>query len=450
MFSAFFNRTNEHLKEVLHGASVALLLRVVGALLSFGLNVAIARVLGPEQAGIYFLALTIVVMASVLSRMGLDNAMLRMVAAGADQKNWGVVQTVYRHGMRAASIASVLILIALALAADLLSVQVFDKPLLATPLRVMALAILPVSLVYLNSESLRGLKRIRDSQLLLNVAIPGLTLPLLLIMGPVWQGFGAALAYTVATSVVALAGLMLWRKVCPPITEAVGAKEEKETKRTLFGAAPSLFGISLLSLIMTSAATLALGVWASSEDVAVFSIADRLAMLTGFTLLAVNAISAPKFAALHHRGDRDALNALARSSTQLMAVTATPVLLLLLLFPEWILGFFGPSFTTGSTLLRVLMIGQLVSVLTGSVGYLLMMTGHEAGLRNLLFVSTGLCIVSLIIFVPLWGAMGAALSVTLTTTFRALVSVVVLERATGIKSFLSFSQPDNPPNAPGK
>ena len=46
--------------DVLQGSSVALILRVGGAVLALAFNLVLTRLLGAEGAGIYFLALTIV------------------------------------------------------------------------------------------------------------------------------------------------------------------------------------------------------------------------------------------------------------------------------------------------------------------------------------------------------------------------------------------------------
>ncbi|MBU1615458.1 hypothetical protein KJ693_09145 [bacterium] len=47
-----FNRLDLHMQEVVHGVSIAFVLKVLGA--RFGFNVLLARMLGAEGAGIYF------------------------------------------------------------------------------------------------------------------------------------------------------------------------------------------------------------------------------------------------------------------------------------------------------------------------------------------------------------------------------------------------------------
>ena len=53
------------------------------------------------------------------------------------------------------------------------------------------------------------------------------------------------------------------------------------------------------------------------------------------------------------------------------------IALILLTFAAPIMGWFGPSFVAGTWSLKILVLGQLVSALCGSVGYLMAMTGHQ-------------------------------------------------------------------------
>ncbi|NQU08001.1 MAG: hypothetical protein HQ583_05525, partial [Candidatus Abyssubacteria bacterium] len=46
-------RLDGHMLEVVNGASVALVLKVLGAGLAFGFNILLARMFGAEGAGIY-------------------------------------------------------------------------------------------------------------------------------------------------------------------------------------------------------------------------------------------------------------------------------------------------------------------------------------------------------------------------------------------------------------
>ncbi|HET9870607.1 MAG TPA: hypothetical protein VFR02_08950, partial [bacterium] len=95
-----------HLGEVVEGAAAAFLLRALGAALAFGFNWLVARRYGAGGAGIFFLALTVLAFATVLGKMGLDNSLLRFIAANAAVRHWKAVKGVYARGMTLALLVS--------------------------------------------------------------------------------------------------------------------------------------------------------------------------------------------------------------------------------------------------------------------------------------------------------------------------------------------------------
>jgi O-antigen/teichoic acid export membrane protein len=144
-------------------------------------------------------------------------------------------------------------------------------------------------------------------------------------------------------------------------------------------------------------------------------------MLIGFFLTSINTIAAPKFASLYVKGEMRALSKTARQSSALMVLTMTPLLVIMMIFPDSVLRLFGPDFGTGAPLLRLLSIGQFINVATGSVGYLLMMTGHERILRLNITLATAINLWLCLWLIPKMGPFGAAIA---TAAPIALVNIL--------------------------
>ena len=160
--------------------------------------------------------------------------------------------------------------------------------------------------------------------------------------------------------------------------------------------------------------------------------ANRAAALTSFVLMGVNSISAPKFAALYEQGDLVTLGRIARNSAKLMALAAAPFLLVCLTFPAWIMGLFGAQFTAGGTILAVLAAGQYVNVVTGSVGFLLMMCGYEAAYRNNFVLCTVLSLLLNGLLVPRLGVLGAAIATAVTLATQNVIAAILVWRKLGV------------------
>jgi len=168
-------KLDHHAREILLGAGISLALRVLGAGLGFGFNVVLARMVGAEGTGIYFIGLSVVSVVSIFGRLGLDSVALRRIAIHHDASGnpAGIATRVVKLGMLASLIASILVFGLAPLLADF----VFSKPELSWPLRWMALSIVPLTLMTLYAEMLKGLKRIFYSQLVQVVLTPAISVP---------------------------------------------------------------------------------------------------------------------------------------------------------------------------------------------------------------------------------------------------------------------------------
>ncbi|MHC4617456.1 MAG: flippase [Planctomycetota bacterium] len=399
-----YNFLDEHTTELAKGALIALVLKVGGAALSYSFSVLVARELRAAGMGVYSLALTITTFASAFGKLGLDLALLRFVAANASIEEWGKVRGAYKRGILLALVASGLTTVLLLVLAPWLAESVFSMPELTWPLRWMSLAIAPVAILNLTAEALRALKHILRSQLIRGVCLPALSMVGLTFLVRAWRVTGAAWTYTLAALLTAALGVWFWQA---EISRLPKASTRSDTRQLLHSSIP-LFWVEIMNLITNWTGTWALGVWATREDVGIFSAASRTAMIIGFFLAAVSSISAPQFGALHARGDRETLGHLARRAAGLTALVAMPLTLLFVFVPSWVMGAFGPQFVQGANSLVVLSLGQFANAMFGPVGYLLIMTGHEPLFRNSVTLSAFLNVALSLLLVPRLGVLGAA------------------------------------------
>ena len=276
-----------------------------------------------------------------------------------------------------------------------------------------------MTVLLLHAESFKGLKRIRDSQLIDGVGVPGLALVGVFVLGEAWGVLGAVTGYVLATMLVALFAVWLWHRTVLPLRHMIGYFDY----RLLLRSSMPMFGVILLDFMRTRATIFFLGIWGTSGDVGVFGVAFRIAALVNFILLAVNSIAAPKFAALYQRQDVMALRLTVQRAALLIFLLATPILLIFILASRWVIGIFGPEFMSGSSILAVLCLGQLANVGTGSVGVLLMMSGNEALMRNIMVVAALTNLVLSMLFIPQWGALGAAIASAVSLVIQNLLSL---------------------------
>ena len=411
---------DKHIGEVVRGASAAFFLQILGACLSFALNLVLARKLGVEGTGIYFLAFTVMSFSSVIGRLGLDNSLLRFVASGAAAGNWKQVTGVFRQGVTLSSTSSAVVAAALFFLAPWLTAVVFKQPKLIDPLRILALAVIPFSVLNILAQMLKGVKRIQAGIIIQYVALPGATLGLLAIFSfTALDVSRVTLLYGTSALLVMAAGMVLWHYSVP----SGGLSRGKFDFRTLISTSLPLFWVTTMHLIMASSETFMLGIFKDEATVGLYNIAARITFLTTYVLVAVNSVVAPKFAALYSKGAKEELRRVARASA-LISLATLPILLVFTLVPDIVLSLFGPAFIDASPALVILALGQFANVVTGSVGgFLLMMCGQERVLRNNILFMTVLNVVLNILLVPPFGIIGAALA---TASSMALMNVISL------------------------
>ena len=422
------NRLDSHMREVVSGASIAFVLKVASAGLAFLFNILLARLLGAEGAGTYFIALTITTAGTVIGRLGLNNTLLRLTASNAVVNDWAAVLGITRKGISLSLGISAAVALAILLSASWVAGSVLSKPELVGPIRWMALAVIPMSMLTLHSEMLKGLKRIRDSQMVSGLILWGLLLPGLFFLGRVWGLNGAIWAYILASAITAVVGRLLWRRAIRPIQ--VPGKSVK-TGLLLKSSMP-LFWVEVMTMFINWSGIFMLGIWGSKADVGIFGAASRMTMLISFILLAANSIVAPKFAALFKQGDMAALGTTARSTALLVTVLASPILLFLIFCPSWVMGLFGEQFRQGAVVLSILAVGQFINVATGSVGYLLMMSGNEKLLRNNIVIIGVLNFVLNILLIPRMGITGAAIVTASCVALQNLIASYLVYNAINI------------------
>lgn len=424
-------RLDGHMREIVRGAGSGFSMRVAGAAFAFFYHALLARLLGAELAGIYYLAFTTVSVAIIVGRVGLDNALLRFTATHAAAGDWDAVKGLYRQGIRITLLASGLATILVVLGAPLIARSIFSEPALITPLRWMALSIVPTSLLFVPGEMLKGLKRPGDGMFIEASGTSILGFLFLLVLG-IWGGVLApVLAFVLAAVVMMIVGMYLWRRAAHDRLRVV---DGGFNRRLLLTTSFPLFLVMLMELVMRYSDTILIGVFADAADVGVYAVAMRTAMLTTFFLAAVNSIAAPKLAALYHQGDIQDLESVTQNSAKLMTVLAAPMLLLFMLVPTWVLQVFGEDFKRGAAALSILAAGQFVNVATGSVRHLLMMTGHERILLNNFTVATIFNIVLNLLLIPRYGINGAAVAAALSVVIVNVLASVSVYRKLGVVS----------------
>ena len=115
----------------------------------------------------------------------------------------------------------------------------------------------------------------------------------------------------------------------------------------------------------------------------------------------------------------------------IFAITVT-ICIGLVVFGKMLLGLFGAEFTTGYVVLLILLAGQVINAMAGSVGYLMTMTGYQNQAAWIIGMSTLVNVGLNAVLIPKLGIVGAAIATATTTVLWNILMLTFVWRKLNI------------------
>ncbi|MFS1861400.1 polysaccharide biosynthesis C-terminal domain-containing protein [Vibrio lentus] len=398
------------------------------------MSLVVANTIDVASAGVFFFALALTQLGGGLLTLGSTNALVKVV--GADFGiSWSRINQMVSALLKIIFIlASFLLVACLTFPSQIASLLGMAE--LSELLPYVALCTFFFALQQMLAAMLQGKQQAILASTVQNVIAQ---LSFIIVLGVfVFFGFnqtGDSLFYIYLASVgsAMLFGAVLWFRTKGTSFD-IKATLSPEQKYSL----SSLLVISLMDQCAMWAGQFATAKYLSSTDVAFFASAQRTATLASFVLIAVNLVVAPKFAQAFAQNQQGEVNKLSLLSSRLMMLIATPVLAFMFFFPEFLMGLFGQQYKAAAPLLQILAVGQFINVITGSVGYLLNMTGHEKDMRNVVLFSGPLAIVLAFGLTSEFGLMGAAYATAISVATQNLLAVWMVKKRLGFNTLNIF------------
>ncbi len=419
-------------KRLLSGGAWAFSGRVVTAFAALAINALLARLLTPEAMGTYFLTFSLVSVASVISGLGLEKAVVRLVAESMGTGRPGRAKETVRLTIICGALGALIVAAMLAMGVgEWLSKHVFHSHLMTEVTGLAALWVIVILFQGLLAETFRGFHDIRLATIfgklfsnLLSVA---------LFAGLWFMQGGSDLKTIIILSVVAgmgsnvVAGLLLNSRL-----KLLNGQGKLYGKEVLEIAWP-LWITSLALFVLMEADLWIVGIYRPQEDVAIYGAAFRLVTLVAFPLLIVNAVVSPLIAEMYAQGRKNELEKALQITATIAGLPAIALLMLLVLYGDTILEFvYGAFYRDGAMVLALLSLGQVVSVWAGSCGLTLSMTGFQKAFM-MITIGCGLVnILGAVFLVQTYGPLGVACAAAFSLALANILSLLAVKRDVGI------------------
>jgi len=407
-------------------------LKLLSLLLTLCTSVLLARGLGPEGYGKYAFVLSIVTMLALPVGPGIAQLVTREVAKHNHGGEWGLLRGALRRAHQWSVIGSaVIVVLIVSIFFNRASWTVDDR----WTMLIFATAMLPLlGLNSIRNATLRGFGKASLSQVPEQLIRPGLHLLIafcLLLFNEI-NPTSALVSQIVATSIAFWLGTLILLRLKP--TEVGQSLPMYKDREWAYAILPFVL-MTAVSTFNSHIGVLVLGVMGSDEGVAGFRIAVSGAMIVALSLVIVNVVIGPQIVRAHRDQDIVRLQRLSKLSARGALAVALPLALAFVFWGGQIVSLvYGETYKDMVTLpLVILAIGQLISVAFGSVGLLLTMSGFERHTLIGQIIALMVNALACLLFVPILGATGAAVAVSLSLITWNVILAVSVFRKVGIR-----------------
>ena len=413
--------------EIIFGGGLSFAMKILAACVTLLLNLALTRLLGAEIVGYYFLGVTVLTLLCTFGRLGLDHISVKQLAGKASGDH-GIRAYYWFAVSRISAFSCVLSLLLFIFAGTI--ADLFGKPRMEPGFMLLAFIVVPMAINVSHAFFAQAQKDMVMMQVFFNLLVAFIMLVLISIASLLFElSLEMAIACLLLSNLIGLLLAFHWARTRLLILDSGASHEVRKSE--LWKAARYLWLHNFPNLAMTHAPILVLGVMVSAEELAYFVIAMRVAGIAFMVFSAINNIVVPKLAESFSRKDIVAVRRLARLVLWLSMILTTPILLVLIVSGDVILGLFGHGFEQGSASLIVLTMGYMVTILVGPTGPLLSTGQGQAGLMWAGTISAAIGMLLCVLLIPAVGIIGAAFAHFTAMTVEGILQSVAIRLVYG-------------------
>ncbi|MBN2328223.1 MAG: oligosaccharide flippase family protein [Candidatus Omnitrophica bacterium] len=388
-------------------ASTAFFMNGVVTLVGLMTQIVLVRTLGSEQYGDYIYVFSWITILSLIANVGMNNTIIKHIATYRAQGKWSEFHGIIRFANWIPMAVSIIISVIMAFSLWILRGYI-SQNLLYTFL--CGCLLVPFyCLIQIRQSALRSMMFIVRSCLPEKIIKPILLIMLVLLLfllAPNYLNAPLAMILDGITIILAFLLGMVWlHKLLPK--EVWDATPKYCTREWLDVALPFLL-ISSIMIIMNKVNIIMIGFYMGTEQAGFFAIASRITVFITFSLQAVNTIFAPMISELYSTGKLVELQRITYIAAWGIFAFSVPVAIIFIVFGEFLLSIFGKNYTIAYIPLVILAIGQIVNALSGSVGFIMNMTGHHHKTTQIFAFGLFFNIMLNMILIPYSGLNGAA------------------------------------------
>lgn len=410
-------------------------LSIVSKGFTFILGVVLVRLVTVEEFGRYSFLISVITIASIPITAGLPNLLIREIASYQLKNKISETVGIIRWSNYYVYILSIISVFCIAF-------YFFVTKEIDSNIVILLSIISIIPLKGINSNNCAILSGLRTP--VLSIIFSQFTFPVLsvFICAILYytKAFNFNLSVLLAVNLISILICTLASSIIVKIKKtSIGYNNVKPTfkSRKWIKSLVPFSAIAIITTLNLEITILLIGSFGNIEDLAYFKVAAQLMLVVSLGLNAINLVIKPHIARAHSSGSISETQKLLTYSVRLSCAISFPVILTLVVFGEYIVTLiYGQEYFVSSVIVNILIIGQAINVLTGSVGLVLNMMGEEGNVlrSTLLILVINLTLLS--ITIPTMGIIGAAISVVICEIIYSVKLTLYLRKKTQLKSWL--------------
>ncbi len=411
------------------------------------MNIVLAKTSDPNTYGIIAIGLAWGLVSLGICSLGFNLSSVRFVAAYLHSEKLERLKSFIRYSIR---ITIRTTSAGACLAFAVWSISYFSNTFLLTNGEAFLLAIplvLALPFLELTSGIQRGFNSVIRALIPYNLIFPSTTIVAIFSIkhfsnGQIHLTQGFTALYAGAALALLMAGFFLHKK-SNLSTNYETKPPEKEWLNVSLGSLPT----ALVNTSIRQIDAIILSFFVRPDQIALYWIAGRITRFSSFGLQAAHMVASPQFARLKEDADtvglkdiksdighRQRMQDSVAGATRATAVMAIPSIILIAIAAPFLLRMAGSHYEGGLTVLYIILIGEVINVACGPNSVFMNMTGLQNQLSKIVLAVLALYVPLIIVGSMIYGILGAAVAVCVTTAIQNFAASGAVMRAFGVNT----------------
>ncbi|MEK6889699.1 MAG: flippase [Nanoarchaeota archaeon] len=386
---------------------------MLSKLFTYIYKIIIARSFDPEVYGLFNFALMIVSILAALAAFGMPDGLLRFVSYDRKNKDLRKSKYLFNISSKITFFISIILGIILYFLAEIISINIFNKPGLTIYLRVFSFALPFLSITSILLSILRAFEKITTYTIVQNILQNFIRLILIIIF--LILGFGVSsilFSYLLAVILIAIISYIVSKKYIKILKDSsdINSNIKNNLRKDFFEYSWPIVFLGIIGSLLYWTDSFVIGYYMGASDIGFYNVAFTLVGLLGIAPELFMQLFLPLVVKEYAKKRLNLIQEISKQVAKWILIINVPILVIMIIYPGVIINIlFGADYLSAEMPLRILSFGSMFAAIFISLSNnLLSMKGKSKLLLiNTLFIAVFNFILN-IFLVPKYGLNGAA------------------------------------------